>query len=131
MVIAPTDRPRGMCAEVENHMRTGESGPNRGGSVTRPRFEISEVSEASGPRQRTAGRSRRRLTATGSRALATAARAGSTCGPGWSLACRVCPATSGDQVAAAGPSGSAVTVPSRERLPSRRRHRAGARRAAR
>jgi len=32
-VIAPTDRPRGMCAEVENHIRAGVSDPNRGGLV--------------------------------------------------------------------------------------------------
>ncbi len=105
-----------MCAEVENHIRAGESTPNRGASVMLPRFESRDVSQSSRPRQRTASRRMRRLTGVGSGALATAAWAGLTSGPGWCLARLVWSATTA--VRAAVPSGSAATVHSRDRLPS-------------
>jgi hypothetical protein len=75
-----------MCAEVENHIRAGESTPNLGASVMLPRFESREVSQSSRPRQRTASRSMRRLTEVGNGVLAIAAWAGLTSGPGWCLA---------------------------------------------
>ena len=105
-----------MWVEVENHIRAGASVPNRGASVMFPRFESREVSHSRRPRQRKPSRTTPRLTGVGIGALATAARAGPTGGPGWCLAHLVWSATT--LVRAAVPSESAATVHSRDRFPS-------------
>ncbi len=93
-VTAPTESPRGICADVENHRWDAGTWPKRGGLVTTPRLDSSEVSQNSGPAVRSSRRSSRRLTAAGHHGAASARISGSTCGPGWCLAQRVCAATS-------------------------------------
>ena len=64
-VTAPTDMPRGMCAELENAMRTGPRYPDQGGSATLPRLVSIDVSHTIRPTARSANRTASLFSATG------------------------------------------------------------------